>query len=55
MDKALMIDYRDDAGNIYRKTVDDFEFCVHEEDVYFISSGTKYHIPLDQVIQVFLN
>ena len=55
MDKVMMIDYRDEIGDIYRKIIDDFEFCVHEQDVYFISSGKKYHIPLDQVVQVYIN
>lgn len=55
MDKALMIDYRDDAAEIRRKVIDDCEFCVHEQDVYFISNGIKYNVPLESVIQVYLN
>ena len=53
--KDMMIDYRDEHGTIRRKTVDDTEFCVHDGDVYFISEKIKYCIPLEDVIQVYLN
>lgn len=55
MKKTMMIDYRDTEDQICRKEIDDMEFCVHDREVYFISDGVKYHFPLDQVIQVYLN
>lgn len=55
MEKVMMIDYRDANRIIHRKSVDDMEFCVHEGEVYFISDRVKYHIPLECVIQVYMN
>ena len=45
MDKVMMIDYRDE----------NMEFCVKNSYVYFISARQKYKVPLDDVIQVYLN
>lgn len=58
--KELMIDYRDGINpdgttNFVRKTIDDFEFCVRDGVVYFISEGVKYHIPLQDISQVYTN
>lgn len=55
MKKTMMIDYRNDNGTICRKEMDDCEFCVRDGNAYFISDGRKYCIPLDHVIQVYLN
>ena len=55
MNKEMMIDYRDSHGTICRKVIDDLEFCVREGEMYFISDGIRYHIPLEDVIQVYLN
>ena len=55
MKKTMMIDDRDTEDQIRRNDSDDMEFCVHDREVYFISDGVKYHFPLDQVIQVYLN
>ncbi len=55
MNKCLMIDYRDEEGTIFRRVMDDMEFCVRNGNAYFISEKTKYEIPLDQVIQVYTN
>ena len=54
MDKTMMIDYRDDEGELVRSRIDDTEFCVRKGYVYFISSGEKFSVPLDSVIQVYL-
>ncbi len=54
--KQMMIDYRkDDAEGFERKVIDDMEFCVRQGDMYFISEGVKYCIPLEQCSQVYLN
>ena len=56
MEKQMMIDYRKDDGEGFeRKVIDDMEFCVRQGDMYFISEGVKYCIPLDQCSQVFIN
>ena len=55
MDKAMMIDYRDENMDIRRKVIDDMEFCVKNSYVYFISARQKYKVSLDDVIQVYLN
>ena len=55
MEKVMMIDYRDDFMAIRRKTIDDMEFCVRYGEVFFVSDGIKYRIPLEHVIQVYLN
>ena len=53
MEKELMIDYRDEAMEVCRKVIDDMEFCVREQNVYFISNGQRYNILLENVIQVY--
>lgn len=53
--KVMMIDYRDDEENICRKVIDDMEFCVRKGNAYFISDKTKYEVPLESVIQVYLH
>lgn len=53
--KNLMIDYRNESGNICRKIIDDMEFCVREGYAYFISDGTRYKVPLEDVIQMYTN
>ena len=55
MEKVMMIDYRDDNQDICRKVIDNNEFCVRKSFAYFISSGIKYSVPLDDVIQVYMN
>lgn len=55
VEKMMMIDYRDEQGTIRRKRIDDFEFCVKDGGVYFISDEVKYHIGLDSVCQVYVN
>ena len=55
MEKYLMIDYRDNNGTICRKTIDNMEFCVHDGDAYFISNDEQYMVPLERVIQVYIN
>ena len=55
MKKTMMIDYHNDNGTICRKEMDDCEFCVRDGNTYFISDGWKYCIPLEQVIQVYMN
>lgn len=55
MEKDLMIDYRNEFEQICRKVIDDMEFCVRNGAAYFISSGEKYRVPLEDVIQVYLN
>ena len=53
MEKEMMIDYRDEAMEVCRKVIDDMEFCVREQNVYFISNGQRYNILLENVIQVY--
>ena len=53
MEKNLMIDYRNDEDMICRKVIDDMEFCVRGQNVYFVSNGKKYNILLENVIQVY--
>lgn len=55
MGKVMMIDYRNENGDIRRKVIDDMEFCVRKSYAYFISDGKKYSVPLDDVVQVYLN
>lgn len=55
MTKNLMIDYRNNKGNVCRKVIDDMEFCVREGHAYFISGGIKYSVPLEDVIQMYTN
>lgn len=55
MKKTMMIDYRTEKDEIRRKEMDDCEFCVRDGNAYFVSDGRKYCIPLEQVIQVYLN
>ena len=54
MEKTMMIDYRNDEGKLFRKTIDDMEFCVRRGAAWFISAGEKISVPLDNVIQVYL-
>lgn len=53
MEKAMMIDYRDENMDVRRKVIDNMEFCVRKSYAYFISAGKKYSVPLDSVIQVY--
>lgn len=55
MDRELMIDYRNEFEQICRMVIDDMEFCVRNGVAYFISDGRKYHVPLEDVIQVYTN
>lgn len=52
--KEMMIDYRDDNQTICRNIIDDMEFCVRDGRAHFISGGIKYHVQLEDVIQVYL-
>ncbi len=53
MEKMLMIDYRDNFGTIYRKVIDNMEFCVRNGHAYFISDGVKYSVDLENISQVY--
>ena len=53
MEKRMMIDYRNENGDFVRRIVDDCEFCVRRGFAWFISEGTKYSVPLEDVSQVF--
>lgn len=53
MGKELMIDYRNESMEICRNVIDNMEFCVRGQNVYFISNGRKYSILLENVIQVY--
>ena len=55
MKKQLMIDYRNPDGGFIRRVIDDFEMCVRDNVLYFISEGVKYAIPLPDVSQVYTN
>ena len=55
MEKVMMMDYRNENGDVVRVVIDDMEFCVKYGMVHFIVSGKKLHIPLEHVIQVYLN
>ena len=55
MKKTMMIDYRDAKEQICRKEIDDMEFCVRRSEAFFISDGKRYHIPLESIIQIYLN
>ena len=55
MNKRMMIDYRNEDGTFARKVIDDFEFCVRDGVMYFISEGVKYNIPLERCSQVYTN
>lgn len=53
MDKTMMIDYRNDDGDMFRKSIDDNEFCVRDGNTWFISGGLRFSVPLENVIQVY--
>lgn len=54
--KSMMIDYRDNNnGNIMRKVIDNYEFCIRDGVAYFVSDGTRYNISLASIIQVYTN
>ena len=53
MEKELMIDYRDEAMEIRRKVIDNMEFSVRGQYVYFTSNGRNYEILLESIIQVY--
>ena len=58
--KERMIDYRDGVNpdgstHFVRKTIDDFEFCVRDGVVYFISEDKKYHVYISEVSQIYTN
>lgn len=53
MEKTMMIDYRNDEGVLFRKTIDDNEFCVRKGCAWFISGGTRFSVRLDLVSQVY--
>ena len=54
-EKILMMDYRTDKQDIVRVAIDDMEFCVKDGITHFTVNGRKYHIPLENVIQVYTN
>jgi len=53
--KTMMIDYRNENGIFVRREIDNFEFCVREGLVYFISGGVKYSVPLQNLSQVYID
>ena len=55
MKNIMMIDYRDANSLIHREEIDDMEFCVRDGYAYFITGGEKRCVPLDLVIQVYIN
>ena len=55
MDRQMMIDYRDEKETIFRREIDNNEFCIRDGCAYFISEGIRYRVRLDLVIQVYMN
>lgn len=53
MEKTMMIDYRNNDGDLFRKVIDDCEFCVRYGCAWFISEGKKFSVELGNVIQVY--
>ena len=53
MENKLMIDYRNDDGDVLRKTIDRCEFCVKNGYAWFISDGNRFQVELQDVIQVY--
>ena len=51
--KNMMIDYKNDEGIFVRRVIDNYEFCIHEGDAYFISEGVKYKVPIQDISQVY--
>ena len=54
-EKQMMIDYHnEDEDGFERKPIDDNEFCVRQGDMYFMSDGERYCIPLERCSQVYM-
>ena len=54
--KGLMIDYIDAyTGEIVRKRIDNYEFCVRDCVCYFTSRGENFEVELKDVFQVYVN
>lgn len=50
----MIIDYRkENEDGFVRRKIDDMEFCVRDGDMYFISEGIRYCIPLERCSQVY--
>ena len=55
MNKQMMIDYRKANGEGFeRKQIDDMEFCIRNGNIYFVSDGVRYNIPIEQCSQVYI-
>ena len=53
MENTMMIDYRNDNGDVIRKAIDRSEFCVKNGYAWFISGGNRFQVELENVIQVY--
>lgn len=54
MEKIMVIDYHNETGEGFtRKRIDDMELCVRDGNMYFISDGVRYCIPLDRCSQIY--
>lgn len=53
MDDIMMIDYRNDDGDVMRTAIDRGEFCVKNGFAWFISGGKRFSVELQNVIQVY--
>lgn len=51
---VLMIDFRDEKGNMVRKMIDDCEFGVRNGRAFFDSHGERYDIPVENIIQMYM-
>ena len=49
----MMIDYRDEKDEFVRKVIDNNEFCIRDEEAYFVSEGVKIKIPMQKISQVY--
>ena len=53
MNKRMMIDFRDEDGNFVRRVIDNFEFCIRDEQAYFVSDGKQLVVPMKNISQVY--
>ena len=53
MEKKLIIDYKNKAGNFERKVIDDFELSVRKGMAYFKSDGERNVVPLENISQIY--
>ena len=55
MEQTMMIDYRDNNGKMYRKAIQNCEFCVRDGLVYFMSGHKQMCVNLNNIIQVYMD